>query len=325
MAENTGITESEILKKKKQILEDEYSDDGIIIGKNHRSTDKELKEYEKEEGSVNIGSMKRETLENGQRVVVLTVDKEMMKLLTPDKEGNYTISIKSDRHNVDDFLHQEIKISSKDFKKLNPNEDGMINLLVYEKVAGGELTEKRDLEVMKDTEENRKSIIEKNPDVEYKGEETIREREKIMDTAITPNIKFRDVYNQMNEQEKGTIDQKENEDLKTFISDNKKPMENIEEIIKSKEMLLKQKDGSKVFKNNGEGEKRTVLICAGVDGSGKVSYKNDKGGLETLNPYEIGEKIDISKDAKQKISKESFREAITGFKLVEKQDQGLKI
>ncbi len=325
MAEKTGIAESEILKKKKQILEDEYSDDGIIIGKNHKSTDKERKEYEKENGSVNIGSMKRETLENGQRVVVLTVDKEMMKLLTPDKDGNYTISIKSERHSGDDFLHQEIKISSKDFKKLNPDEDGMVKLLVCEKVAGGDLTEKRDLEVMKDTETNRKSLIEKNPDVEYTGEEKIREREKIMDTPITPNIKFRDVYNQMNEQEKGTIDQKENGDLKTFISDNKKPMEGIEEAIQHKEIAEKQRDGSKVFQKNGEGEKRVVVVCAGIDGDGKIAYKSDKGDVQKLNPYEIGEKIDISKDAKQKISKESFREAINGFKLVEKKDQGLKI
>lgn len=316
---------TEVLKKKKQSLEEEYSDDEIVVGKNYTPSNKEKLKFDEEKGSVNIGAFKRDVLENGQRIGVLEVDKEMVKHLTVDKEGNYTISLKSDRFKGDDFLHQEIKINSKEFNKLSADENGMVKLLVFEKQAGGQIDEKKELVVMKDTEANRQGLIEKNKDVKYTGEERVREREKIMDTPITPNIKFRDVYNQMNDDDKGEIAKKDNDSLKRFINDNKKPMEGIEEAIKVGEVKEKQKTGSKMFLNESESGNRTKVVCMGIDGSGKVIYKDDSGKEQKMNPYEIGEKIDLHKDTKQKISKEAFKEAIGGLNLTEKKNQGIKL
>lgn len=310
-----------IVEGKKKKLEEEYSDDGIIVGKNVPGSKKDKSFIKEEENSVNIGQFKRETLENGQRVGVLEVDKEMIKNLSVDKEGNVTISLRSDRFKGDDFLNQEVKINLKELEKLNPDANGQVKLLVFEKQAGGQIDEKKELIVMKDTEENRRDLVRNNSSVSYSGEEKILEREKIMDTPVTPNIKFRDVYNQMNEKEKGEIQKKDNNELKTFISDNKKPMTEIEDLIVKKELEAKKRPGNKLYLK--DGENKIKVTCVGLDGNGKMVYREDNGKSHELNPFSAGEKIELSANDKNRIHKESFRQGIGSLKL--EKEKGIKI
>jgi hypothetical protein len=309
-----------ILEGKKKIIEEEYSDDDFVVG---GSLDVKSAKKDKNKETLTVGGFKRETLNNGQRIAALELDPEMVKGITPDSQGNVTISLASDRYRGEDFLSQDIKINLEEFKKMNRQENGLVKLIVFEKEAGGDIQEKKELVVMADTNKNRNTLMEKNPEVIYRGEEKLLERDEIMNTKITQNITFRDVYNRMNDKEKSEINKKENGELKTFVEQNKPIMSQIEDNIMGKEMEEKRTKGKGVY--IGEGENKKKVVCQGVDTNGQIVYKEEGGKTHSLNPYQANEETSLDKGSKKKIVNESFRMAINKMDLYIKKNEGHKI
>lgn len=301
-------------KEKEKILTDEYSDTKLIIGYSAKDM-KKVKVEELETSSMNelnVGSFKREVLENGQRVGVLEIDKNVLKALKKDEEGNYTVSLHSPRFKGDDFLCQYVKINEKELDKLQVEPNGKVRLLVSEKEPGGDIAEKRDLQVMRDTPENRKEL-EGNGYVKYSGEERIQEREKIMDTQLSPNIKFRDVFERMSKEEKGEVEKMENEPLKKFIEENKKPLGDIEESIRKEEVKLLTAKGRTVYLLDKDGENKTAAKCLGLDKEGKVLYKELKEGKEhQVNPFDVetGKRVKLGISDQKSVAQKVYGDAI---------------
>lgn len=305
----------EVKKGKETLLEEDYNEDKLLVGRSAEEKKGVLNLF-KSQGSgkeVNVGELRREILPNGQRIVSLTLDKEMLKQLKQDKDGNYTISLKSNRFQGDDFLSQQIKLNAKELAKLKPNENGQVKLVVFEKHPGGELSQKRELEVKKDSEEVRKQLQEINPKVKYTGEEKVWERQKLFDAELSPRVKFIDVYNRMTENEKGAINQKDNGDLKKFIEENRKPLSTIEESIRSQELDRSTKEGQKVTIRKGDSE--LSATCAGIGAGGNVVYYDKDGQSHNVNQFRVPEEVSLNKKEKEEISLKSFRQGIEGTNL----------
>lgn len=265
--------------------------------------------------------MRREILENGQHVAVLTLSKEEFQ--QSGVKNGITVSLKSQYSAGDHFLTQNVSIPAKAISEATSDQKGNIQLLAYEKVAGGEMRQMRELAVGEDTSGLREKLIAANPQVVYTGKEEVEKIHNLHKTPISDRYNFSDVYNKMNAEEKGKLDAMDSASLKKFIDGNSKVLAGIEPTIKKKEYEHCTTPGSRVKVIMGETEFH--VVSEGLKGE-RASFVEPKSRFDfDIKSETVSTHVLAGKEVREAISKESFRDAINKCAYSEKETKGEKV
>jgi hypothetical protein len=294
---------------KKRKLEDEHIDESSLDLKASANLPKP--KIHNGDKLINVGTQKREILENGQRIMTFSLNPEAISKLS-ERDGKIRIYPNNQNFTGNDaFKRDYIELDKKAISLIKPSEDGSIKIMAVEKFPGGDINTKKkgekELVILADTSENRQKIVKENRTVIYKGEEDLYRKEKVMNTPITPTMNFRDVYRYMSEEEKGSIAKLSSKELQISINSAKPSLSKIEDRYLER-FKAEITTPDKPLKMIDDDNQVCEVKFKGKDDSGNYVYKKKDETEVSVNQFEANQKVKPFNN--EKIFEESVRDSL---------------